>query len=127
VLSLLVVLGLFVLLLSSARSPASQLGGRWLGRIGAMLLGIVALISIALASDRLGNRLSPVEGYWPVAGRIFLTLGMTIGAPLMLSAVAIRAASRAGGSTIVIAGAGFFTALVGWFVGLICMFAFVWS
>ena len=54
-------------------------------------------------------------------------LGLTIGMPLLLAAGAVQAASRTGMSSMLTIAAGLVAAIGGWVVGMICMFAIVWS
>jgi hypothetical protein len=125
-LSLLALLGLLTILFM-AGSTTKRAGGPSLARVIVMLLGMLCIMSLALASPRFGNRLTSIEGYWPIAGRIFLMLALTIAMPLVLSATAVRAASRAGSGRILALGAGLVAAIGGWVLGMICMFAIVWS
>ena len=125
-LSLLALLGILAVLILAA-STTPQAGGRSMTRVALVLFGLVSLMSLTLASSQFGNRLAPVEGYWFIAGRIFLMLGLTIGMPLLLAAGAVQAASRTGMSRILTIAAGLVAAIGGWAVGMICMFAIVWS
>ncbi|HEU4689529.1 MAG TPA: hypothetical protein VFS23_14245 [Vicinamibacterales bacterium] len=125
-LSLLALLGLLAILVTAA-STSQQTGGRSLGRVTLILFGIVGLMSLTLASPRFGNRLAATEGYWPVAGRIFLMLALTIGTPLLLSATAVRATMRAGSNWMLAIAAGVVAAIGGWVLGIITMFAIAWS
>ena len=125
-LSLLALLGLLTLLFMAA-STTKRAGGPSLARVTMIALGMMGLMSLALASPRFGNQLTSSEGYWPIAGRICLMLALTIALPLVRSAAAVHAPSRAGSGWILTLGAGLVAAIGGWVLGMICMFAIVWS
>ena len=96
-------------------------------RVALVPFGLLCHTSLILASPRFGNRLAATEGYWPMAGPIFLKLALTIGTPLELSAAAVRATMRAGCNWMLVIAAGVVAAICGWFLGIFTMFAIVWS
>ncbi|MGE0158741.1 MAG: hypothetical protein AB7T31_04965 [Gemmatimonadales bacterium] len=126
-LALLLVLALAPVLALSLAPARPTREPRFPMRIVATVLGLGVVLSLALASPRLGNRLSATEGYWPIAGNILLTYAVTIALPFLLAAGAVHLARRAESSRIVVLGAGVVAALVGWTVGVFLMFAVVWA
>jgi hypothetical protein len=125
-LTLLALLGLAAILLTAV-SATRRPGGRLVARGTLVVFCLVGLMSLILASPRFGNRLAATEGYWSIAGRIFLMLGLTIGMPLVLAAAAVQATMRAGSNRMLVIAAGLVAAICGWALGTVIMFAIVWS
>ena len=69
---------------------ALRRGGRNLGLVTALALGLVVLFAFGAASTRFGNRLAATHGYGYTASRALALFALTLGLPLVSAALTVH-------------------------------------
>ena len=82
-------------------------------------LGLILLLAAFVASSSGGNVLAPRYGYGYTAPRSLLLHGLTLGLPLVVTAVAVQALAGRVSSRLGLYAIGVFCAGAAWVVGLL--------